>query len=660
MKRIKFIFLSLVFLGGCAYYNTFFNAEENYRLGLEKKESNRQEKLPESIKKYFNTSIAKSWKVIDLYGDSSAWADNALIMVGKSYYQLEEYDKSQEVLEQFLQKYLKSELIPEAELWLAKTYLKQEDDEQALSKFSGIISKTDDDEIRAEALLNLGELYFKSENYKNAIERFSECIDATSNSERAGKAQYKLADSYYQLKNYESAIENYEEVLRYDLPIIKQYDAVIQVANSLLELKKYERAQEILQTTLRDQRFKKQYSMIATKLANMIEFQGDLNFAIEKYREVLKKYPKTDGSALAAFYMAQIYEFEYGVLDSAKVKYDRVKKEYSRSESAEEAAKRSRILADYLKIKKQLLKDKDDMYKLEHGDSSLVDSLVSDVDTLLISIEDTLKTQPLKANGRQIAKQLSKIKKDTVKQQKKIRENKVAVSRDPEVVEKSLLKNDFRMAEYFLVNYQHYDSAKVAYTHFVNNYSDSLLIPKAYYSLYYISKDIDQDSVKADSFKTIILTQYPNTIYGRKLSGKTVVITEHNKEGAIKDAFLNAEKLFDEKKYNQAIRAYNTIAMQDSGSSWAIKSRYASAYLYENFIKNTDSAYVSYSILAKEYPKSPQGKIALSKIAEPPIETEEQISDSTNTKVSIDSTQIKVEQNKPQKLKDLQDATKKP
>ncbi len=659
MKRIKFIFLSLVFLGGCAYYNTFFNAEENYRLGLEKKESNRQEKLPESIKKYFNTSIAKSWKVIDLYGDSSTWADNALILVGKSYYQLEEYDKSQEVLEQFLQKYLRSELIPEAELWLAKTYLKQEDDEQALSKFSGIISKTDDDEIRAEALFNIGELYYKSEEYKDAIERFSECIEATSNSERAGKAQYKLADSYYQLKNYEAAIENYEEVLRYDLPIITQYDAVIQVANSLLELKNYERAEEILQTTLRYQRFKKQYAMIATKLANMIEFQGDLNFAIEKYSEVLKKYPKTDGSALAAFYMAQIYEFEFGLLDSAKVKYDRVKKEYNRSESAEEASKRSRILADYLKIKKQLLKDKDDMYKLEHGDSSLVDSLVSGVDTLLIALEDTVNIQPA-SNDRQIEGLINKAKKDSLKQKKKIRENKVAVSRDPEVVEKSLLKNDFRMAEYFLVNYQHYDSAKVAYTHFVNNYSDSLLIPKAYYSLYYISKDIDQDSVKADSFKTIILTQYPNTIYGRKLSGKTVVITEHNKEGAIKGAFLNAEKLFDQKKYNQAIRAYNTIAMQDSGSSWAIKSRYASAYLYENFIKNTDSAYVSYSILAKEYPKSPQGKIALFKIAEPPKETEEQVSDSTKTKINIDSTQIDVEQNIPQKLKDLQDAAKKP
>ncbi|MCB0282891.1 MAG: hypothetical protein KDF60_09955, partial [Calditrichaeota bacterium] len=109
---IKLFLIGLLF-SGCAYYNTFFNAEENYRVGLEKKQNDKNEKMPPDIVRHFNSAIAKSWSIIDFYGDSSRWADDALLMIGKSHYQLEEYDKSQEILESFLQKYYRSDLIPE-------------------------------------------------------------------------------------------------------------------------------------------------------------------------------------------------------------------------------------------------------------------------------------------------------------------------------------------------------------------------------------------------------------------------------------------------------------------------------------------------------------------------------------------------------------------
>lgn len=649
MKRVKFLIPFLFILGGCAYYNTFFNAEENYRAGLEKKENNTRNRLPADVKKHFNASISKSWRVIDVYGDSSSWADDALILIGKSYYHLEEYNKSQEILEQFLQKYVTSDLIPEAELWLAKTYLKQGDNEQALLKFSGIISKTESDEIRAEAFFNIGELFFLLEEYEKAIENFSNCINTTSNSETAGKAQYKLADSYFQIKDYESAVEYYKNVQRYDLPILKQYDAVIQMVNSLLQLKDFERAEEILQNILRDQRFKNQYSMIATKLANMIEFQGDSNFAIEKYREVVVKYPRSEGSALASFYMAQIYEFEYGWLDSAKVKYDQVKKEKANAESAKEASKRSKILAEYLKIKKQLRKDRDDMFRLAQGDSALVDSLVTGIDTLFVLNKDTsinvsvFNENSDETNERGYTGSLPSEKKDKLKKELTLKEKKVAVSRDPKIVESSLLKNDFRIAEFFLLNYQHYDSAKVSYIHFIENHTDSLLTPKAYFSLYYIYKDIDSDLVAADSLKALIIEKYPNTIYGRKLLGKEIFVEENAKPKKAKIKFLNAENLVDEQEYNEAIQLFNEVAIEDSGSVWATKSRYASAYIYENYLSDTENAYKSYSLLAKEYPKSPQGKIAVKKIAEPPKEVVQVEADSSQviTPALPDSSEVK-------------------
>jgi hypothetical protein len=182
------------------------------------------------------------------------------------------------------------------------------------------------------------------------------------------------------------------------------------------------------------------------------------------------------------------------------------------------------------------------------------------------------------------------------------------------------LKNSFNLAEYFLLTYQHYDSAKIAYTNFINNFSDSLLTPKAYYSLYYLDNDIFHDSLSADSLKNIILTRYPHSVYGAKLAGGYEEDSNQEENLYIEDMFLEAENLVEHSNYNEAIEKYNQIAKQDSGSEWALKSRYAAAYIYENYLNDIPHALDRYAVLAKEYPSSEQGKIASKKVAEPPVE----------------------------------------
>jgi len=608
----------------CAYYNTFFNAEENYRVGLEKKKNSpSDEKISKDITSNFEAAISKSWAVIEIYGDSNSWADDALLLIGKSHYHLQEYDKSQDVLEQFLQKYLRSPLKSDAELWLAQTFVAQGNTDDALARFSSLISNSGDDDILADAYLNIGEIYFESEDYQLAISNYQKCIEIGSTSVTAGNAQYKLADSYYNSDDFENAVINYEDVLQYDMPIIKQYDAVIQMSNSLLKLNRFDDAEEKLLNIMRDQRFKPHYSMIATKLANMIEFRGDTEFALDKYFEVIENYSKSEGSALASFYIAQIYEFEYGWLDSAKVKYEDVKKLYGKSESVKEANNRAKILTNYLSIRNKLSKDKDDIFRLEHGDSLLVDSLEVEQDSSFVeeneedgeNSESNVPDNLVRRFGRASqAEDGSDEDDDETKKPKK-----TAITRKPEEVEKSLLKNSFNIAEFFLLSYQHYDSAKIAYVNFVDNFTDSLLTPKAYYSLYYIYNDINHDSLSADSIKQIILSRYADTIYGKKLSGvETEEVVKVNVE--IKNMFLRAESHVDREEYEEAILLYSQIAEKDSGSIWAQKSRYATAFVYENYLYDMDSAIESYAILAKEYPKTEQGKIASFKVAEPFVE----------------------------------------
>ena len=629
--------ISILFVLGCAYYNTFFNAKEYYKAGEKKQKSSTSDNVPSDVRTNYNNAIQKCWKLIDTYGDSSEYADDALLLIGKSHYNIEEYELSAKVLNQFLLKYLNSDLIPDAKLWLAKDYIELDKEDEALDLLDNIFDDKVSNEVAAQAFYILGNLYFKNQDYEKAIDNFQKCIEITDDDEIKGDAEYKTGESFFILEEYENAIYHFQKIEKLDVPVIKEYEAIMQKINALAKLERYEEADKILRLMFSNLRFIDQFSLIETKLANVSEMQGDIDYAMELYYDILKKYPKKEGAALSAFYLGQLYEYEYGNFDSAKTYYDRVNKEYNKSEAKEDATLRANLLKEYLTIRDQINKDKSDLYKLQHGDSLLIDSVAvepSPEDTLEVeeteefSVVDDVFKFPSDVNQDTVLSDTSNISiQDSLNQKiqqttskKKPVQKKKAVSRDPHEVEGSLVKNSFAIAEYFLLKYQNYDSSLIRYSSFVNNFSDSILTPKALYSIYFLYNNIYKDLAKADSIKNMILDQYLYTPYGEKLSGKISSVINANVDNSIdssKIKYHEAENYLDNKEYENAVELFRQISEQDSGSMWAQKSRYAIAYTYEKFLSDKGLAIQSYQILANEYPKTEYGKVAKNKITKP-------------------------------------------
>ena len=631
-QKINFLALFLLLISSCAYYNTFFNAEESYRLARQKQLSEKSGgKISSEVRKNYEKAIKKSWKVLDLYGDSSAYADDALFLIGKSHFNLAEYGKAERVLEQFILKYVDSEYRPEARLWLARTYVKLDKDDKALEQLK-ILNKEDvSSKIAGEAQYILGELYFKREDYPQAIKHFEKAIDLSSDELLIGGALFQSGEAYLKLKKYEKAIEKFDRVSKRDIPVLREFEARMKSINSIIKLKDYQEAEKRLKKMHQQKRFEKQFSLIDTRLANIAELEGNEKFAADSYYDVLKTYPRTEGAAMASYYLANLYEHYFNMMDSAKAYYDNVRKQSVLADSLKAAEKRAKLLAEYLKMRNQIIKDRDDLRRLAVGDSALVDSvIVATEDTTAAEdnnekagTETGLKDAALKDQAVQST--LTDKGKSSAKDQKttKKKPTKKAVPRDPAKVEASLKKNMFALAEYFLLKYQNYDSAAVAYKNFIKTFDDSLLVPKAYYSLYYIYKNIKKNEELANQYKTIILDKYPNTVYARKLSGKDVekkVVADDSKEQFIKKQFLLAENYLDEGLYDDAIQLYQQIAANDSTGLWGQKARYAIAYIYEKDLHDTSNAVAAYTVVAQLYPDTPFGKIAKKKIEKPKIE----------------------------------------
>lgn len=648
------IILSLIFLLSCAYYNTFFNAKRYYDQALEKQKNTKStQKLPGDVKKNYQAAIEKSWKLIKIYGDSNKYADDALLLIGKAYYNIGDYTKAERTLNQFLLKFLKSELIPEAKLWLARTYVAQERKDDALELLNSLLSQKLPKRLAAEAFYILGKLHFEQGEYEEAIKFLSKSVDITRDDEMKGDALFMMGDAYYQLKEYENAIDSYDKLSKLDIPAVREYEATAKKVESLIELEKYEEAEKILRKMLSSPRFKDQFSLIETRLANLYEIQGETDLARDYYYEIIEKYPRKEGAILSYYYLGQLYEYEYANFDSAQAYYEKVKNLKSNPEVLEDAREKSKLLKEYLKLRDLLNKDRNDLLKLERGDSLLTDSMEVAGDSVIVGQTEQEKANLVQTEFGMRPKKIFEIpekeneefwervslykdsllksRRDTVltyqdslklfpEKKAKKRARKVLVSRTPEEVKESFKKNSFAKAEYFLLKYQNYDSAAIAYDHFTKQFDDSILTPKAFYALYYIYHNLKHDSSKADSLKGLIISKYPETIYGKKLRG---LINEKMEVEIVSQSptlYHQAEDLLDQAQYKKALQIFRQIAETDSGSIWAQKSRFAIAYIYEKYLNNVQKAIDAYSELLKEYPTSRFASIAKNKIAPPPPE----------------------------------------
>lgn len=608
---ILYVFFSC-YLINCAYYNTMFNAHDKYEQGMKKIEKSEEGKITPEIRKDFYAVVDKCWKLINIYSDSSKYADDALLLIGKSHFNVEEYPKSERFLKQFIERYRDSDLIAEAYLWLGRSLLNQDKNDEALEYFNKVLALDESDDLNARAYLSMGEIYFKMEAFDLARTQLNQVSEITNNDELEAAAQYLIASTYFASEDFKTSAAEFDKILSYDVSVDLLFRSIMKKVDCYMELDEYDQAISTLEITAYKGEFLHKKSIIEARIGDAYLVQGKSLEATEIYYNVMDEYPRTVGSAMAAYGMAQLMEFAYSDLDSAKNLYNRVGKEYRDSDLRIMAEKKAKILDQYQKIESNIEKDLADLKILRNTGS----------------VTDTLLT----ADSSAMAKDKTTKQGDPVKKKKRT-ENQI---------QQSLEKNQFAMAEFYLLTLASYDSAEVAYKRFIKSSNDTILVPKAHYALYYINKYVLVKDEEADAVKQYILDNYPTTPYAAYFSANTK--KEEKKEEKIspyKYLYLQGEAMLTDENYMEAIQYFDSIAIEDSGSDLAMKSRYASAWIYENKLNDIPSAIETYTTIVQEYPNSEIGEIARNKIIIPeeldeessPTETDQSLipADSLNT-----------------------------
>ncbi|MDQ3021772.1 MAG: tetratricopeptide repeat protein [Bacteroidota bacterium] len=399
-------FTSYLFMGNrvenfTAYFNTYFRANEDfedafeeYRLSLISYYNRRLDSLGVSpavsgtVKEKLDKAIERASKIIQ-FNTNSKFIDDAVLLIGKSYYIETDYYKSERTFNEFLSKFSSSIHANEAILYLGRTKVKLDKIQEGEIIFKNLLKNSSDNEIRSLAARDLGIIAYNGGKLEEAVNYFNESIDYSNDKERKAEGQFILAKILSVYKP-ELAAKEYNEVLNYTSDYDLAFYARLNYAKGLINNKDFANATEELTSLRKKYRDEAAYTqLVDLETANNLYDQKSYQEAKDKYYEVIVKYPSTTVSSDAYYHLAKYEEENQNDYLNALVNYKKAVEESLTSDYYKESFAKSATLERYFTLIGEL------------GDSSKIDIPTANVDVekyRRIYNEDKGINQPTEGN----------------------------------------------------------------------------------------------------------------------------------------------------------------------------------------------------------------------------------------------------------------------
>jgi len=341
--RIKYLLLILgtALLGtGCVYFNTFYNARKAFNEAEQARKESFSKGRQVIQKNRYEAAIDKALKVIENY-PNSGWYDDALFVLGVSYFYTDQQNKSERRLRELLASYPNSKFADDAKLYLAKSKLKQNDIEEASVLLEEIFQGKFKKEYKTEAALSLGQYHFDKKEFDLAEKYFTSVRDSLGSAVEKREAQQFLADGLFERFKFQEALDAYSKELDMSPDKDEKYHAVYRSATCCYRLQKIDNGMNYLNELIIDEIYFDSLGTLKLQLAEGYELDGDLVQAENYYSEVANESKNNIHVTEANYRLGLIYQFDYDNLTKAKEYYDKAAKTNRSTPSGLDAFQRS-------------------------------------------------------------------------------------------------------------------------------------------------------------------------------------------------------------------------------------------------------------------------------------------------------------------------------
>jgi TolA-binding protein len=597
------------YINTVSYFNTFYNARRLFDEAVAEVEAVRsrqstqvqggQAEMSNQTREKFNNVIEKCSRLLHQY-PRSKYADNSVLLIGKSYYYLNQNVQAERKFLELLAEFPGSPFVAESLLLLSKTQRRMNKNAEAQVTISDMIGRLEASRRRdllAEAFIEKGNLEKDIGQHNNALSSFEEAASTARNSDIKSLSLFNVAMTLELLGRKEDAFSMYSEVIAERPPAQLLFDAYIARVHIMSEGGNFEDAIETLHEMLDNYNLSEYTSLVEYEAADVYRAHGYLEQAIDQFVYVDTSYVRTEVSTRASFSLGSIYESKYGNYASAKQYYEKASRGSPPSEVTRNASQKNEIFTRYWRFRNEI----------NRLDSliSVQKSTLADVRAMQAAdsvVTDTLGTT---GNGQPAGKPQPAITDID------------ALLTIIRAYEEQKIKSIYELAGLFYIELARPDSSLYWYQTLVRDYPASEFTPQSLYALGELLRitgeeagpdvqiQVSGDSLGSrESVYAILIDRYPDTEYA--LQAKRIMgipVEESAQDTSIHYYRIAEEEMLDGDPH-RSVDYFRVVVRDYSTSEYAPRAQYAIGWIYENILDLPDSAAINYQHLLTAYPSS--------------------------------------------------------
>ena len=545
------IVISLFLFLSCAYFNTFYNAQEYFEKAEKQRLEKAGESIPPSAIDAYGKVIDKSQFVIDKYPESK-YVVKAMMLIGKSRFHRKEYRIAETIFKQYIE--TNTDEVENAEYWLALCKWKLGKPQPALDVLQSMLEKSLDSKFISSIHLSIAEIYLDTDNAPMALEHLILAAETNNDRNERGQIYYRIAELAYDAGKLEQALTANAEVVKNTTSKKRKEAANLQIVRIHRMLGNWDKVKSLIKMMLLDNIYTSIHGGLELELVKLYQMNKQIDEAITRIESIKEDYKNSKTSAEAYFIHGEIALYDHWNLDDADKYFSQVTREFRQSEYTSTANLRAREITKYL------------------------ESL------------DELKT--LNENILQITTALDTLDNDSLQS---IHENEVVDARV------SISGHLYNLGELEAFHFKRQDSSLVYFQKIVEEFPESEFYSKSLFVLYYINYTHNKMEI-ADVLSKRILDELPSSEYADYLRKSLDLPVD---KGSVQ-ALLRQGELEWLINPNNALTYYKKIILKDSQSETASRAAYFLAYNYDYTFYEPDSAFKYYSWLNQNHGKSDQ------------------------------------------------------
>jgi TonB family protein len=354
--RIIISLTALLIFSGCVYYNTFFLAKQKFDQAEKRQQENQRAKenqqnaqnparnlpgnqgvgnqlqgpgsltVPSDVKALYDDAIKKATKVLTYHPDSK-WADDALWLIGKSYFTMGDYIMADSRFKELVTNHPNSKFVDRCNFYMGLCQMNLGHEDLALSAFDAVEHAPRKSPYLEYVLFAKGAMELNGENYGDAEEFFKQYIGKYPGGDSAAMAQYYIGLCRERRKDYWDAHTEYDIVQKFHPSKNLYFDATLASATMALESDSVNLGMKILEELGANQEYFSKAADIRLKTAEGYHLMKDLDKAIDLYKQITTQNPRTQESAEAYYRLGLIYQNDLFDLPSAKEAFNKAQSE---------------------------------------------------------------------------------------------------------------------------------------------------------------------------------------------------------------------------------------------------------------------------------------------------------------------------------------------